>query len=363
MKRLVLFCILCTITPVFAQEPAKTEFVPLPIIAYSPESALQLGVLGMVLFVPEGEADAPKDMLVGNAIYSLKNQYQVYAEYEKNFDNGRFKNTGSVGYSVFPTTYYGVGCDTPESNQEHYTPVEFVAEQALVYRFMKSVGIGPTYYFNYFKVSDKEDNKLLDRETPVGGDGALISQPGIRLIYDARNCSFYPSSGDFFMAEAAASTWVTGSSDDCASFSADYRRFFNLYNHEYIIGIQLYTALQTGDVPLPLLESVGGSDHLRGYYASRYMDKNKYAAQTELRYPLPFVGAVSWLSPLSGAVFGGVADVAASYDGFEADTIRWAAGAGLRYAVMKKEKVNVRLDLTVNREGSPAFYLDFMEAF
>ncbi len=368
MKKFVLLIFLIYAVTLSAQEdPASSEdngiqFIPLPVVAYSGDTSLMLGVIGLITIPAEDPAD-PDDSIQLVGIYTLNNQIITSFNYKKNFEGGKFYNQGSIGYVNFPGEYFGIGPDTQESAGEKYNPVQFPLSQALMYNAADNIYVGPTYSFQYANITEKEQGGLLDRETVPGTDETIVSMPGIRFIYDTRNNGTYPVEGNYFESNISANTGALGATQDSQKFELDYRHFFNLYEREYILGIQGVLAWQHGDVPLVLMEGVGGTGVVRGYDSGRYQDKSRYGLQTELRYPYPFRDRVSFMKRLSGVVFAGIGNVAESPFDFQHQYTRWAAGAGLRLQVAPEEKVNMRFDFAVNGDGEFKPVISFMEAF
>ena len=93
---------------------------------------------------------------------------------------------------------------------------------------------------------------------------------------------------------------------------------------------------------------------MRGYYSGRYLDKIFTAFQVEYRFP------VFWR--FSAVLFGGLGQVAPTFGDFAFDSMKAAAGAGLRFTIQKEPKMNLRLDFAFSPEGFQ-FYFNLMEAF
>ena len=89
--------------------------------------------------------------------------------------------------------------------------------------------------------------------------------------------------------------------------------------------------------------------------ASLYRDKKSFFTQVEYRrYLFWKLGIVAFL---------GVGDVADSFEDFNATEFKYVVGTGLRYAVLKDEKLNFRFDFGIAKEGQSAFYISMREAF
>jgi hypothetical protein len=97
---------------------------------------------------------------------------------------------------------------------------------------------------------------------------------------------------------------------------------------------------------------------MRGLYENVFIDKNAAAVRAEYRFPLTFLPGERW----GGAVFGAVGDAFPDATTLEDIDLKVAGGAGLRFALNKTEKINVRLDIGVSRYGVFP-YVMLQEAF
>jgi hemolysin activation/secretion protein len=108
-------------------------------------------------------------------------------------------------------------------------------------------------------------------------------------------------------------------------------------------------------IPLRSLASLGGDNCMRGYYSGRYRDKQQIALQAEWRMPVYGRWGV--------VAFGSTGDVARKVMGYDFRDMKYAYGGGLRCALNKKEKLNLRLDYGLTSNNNQGFYLQLGEAF
>ena len=79
-----------------------------------------------------------------------------------------------------------------------------------------------------------------------------------------------------------------------------------------------------------------------------------FTLQMEYRFPIH----ERW----SGVTFAAAGDVFHDNDELETQSMKYAAGCGIRYAIDKKEKINIRIDIGVSPYGIFPYIL-FQEAF
>jgi outer membrane protein assembly factor BamA len=99
---------------------------------------------------------------------------------------------------------------------------------------------------------------------------------------------------------------------------------------------------------------MGGANIMRGYYAGRFRDKNQGVFQAE--YRVPVAGRIGVVG------FAGIGNVGPAFKDIDFQYLKYSYGGGVRIALNKVEKLNLRLDYGLG-EHSKGFYLQLGEAF
>ena len=94
---------------------------------------------------------------------------------------------------------------------------------------------------------------------------------------------------------------------------------------------------------------------MRGYYDGRYKDKDMLEFQGEYRFPV--------YKRFSAVAFGGGGTVGNTFSDYSLSDLKFSYGAGLRIALDKREKLNLRLDYGIGQGKNNGFYLQLGEAF
>ena len=156
-----------------------------------------------------------------------------------------------------------------------------------------------------------------------------------------------------------------GSQFEYVSQSLDVRKYVTV-SRTGVMAFQFLGNFNQGNVPVRSMANIGSGTIMRGYYDGRYTDKNLMAVQAELRQHL--------IHRVGMVVFAGVGRVANHFSEFfksQSQTssnklsfsgLKPSLGAGLRFAVDKGEKLNVRLDVGFGRRSN-GVYLNLSEAF
>jgi hypothetical protein len=120
------------------------DFAALPLIYYQPETSL--GAVGQVVLVrtaSSGSATEERhDTLSGSVTATLRRQYAFGLSGMKfwNQDHDRLKV--DVGIQRFPSTFWGLGNDTPTGAADHYTPLSVGVQPNYSHRVVERIYVG-----------------------------------------------------------------------------------------------------------------------------------------------------------------------------------------------------------------------------
>ncbi len=332
------------------------NWVIAPLIAYSPETSLQLGLGSVVLFklknaLPEDRSSA----FFFSARYTLNQQITASPSYTIFSRGEEYIHKGKINFRKFPQYYYGIGNDTPESNEELYG-INTLSIEHLLYRNVVGklyAGAGLRFLRSYRL--ELEENGLLDAGRPIGSSAYTAAGLDFGLQYDNRNNLMSTTTG--VLAEfrhQVHRSWL-GSDFDYSLSKLDLRAYLSPFEQRSdILAAQLYAYLGNGDVPFNELAPLGGDMIMRGYYQGRYLDKNLIATQAEYRMRV-------W-KKLSAVAFAGLGDVSPKLSSFAFTALKYSLGGGLRYAVLPGESLNIRIDYAFGKD-TQNFYINISEAF
>jgi len=343
-----------------AEEQGRLGITPFPVIYYTPETSLALG--GGVVFTLRDEGEAletrPDNMQVITA-YTLNNQFFLMLSPEKYFNEQRGRLFMNVGYLNWPTSFFGIGNESGidpeeiEDQEETYTDESLMVQPWLMHTVIADLSLGVTLDWKNTHVQEVEEGGMLEQEDLVGAEGGVSSGLGPVITWDTRDNLFAPSKGSWFNAWAWLYREWMGSDFNYDYYGLDLRHYRPV-GRESVLALQGFLALTSGEVPFyeyptPLM---------RGLYENVFVDKNAVAVRAEYRFPIKIFGGERW----GGAVFGAVGDAFPDATSTEDFDLKLAGGAGLRYALNKTEKINLRLDIGVSRYGVFP-YIMLQEAF
>ena len=189
----------------------------------------------------------------------------------------------------------------------------------------------------------------------TGVEGGRSHGVGLSMRYDTLDDAYAPQRGQVLNLSYLRTSPMLGSDFDFSGTELNAKTFHALSPKD-VLGAQLFAGHGTGDIPFFNLYQLGGKNLLRGYYYGRYRDRNMLVAQGEWRHRV-------W-GPWGSAVFAGAGAVAPDHDDFNAAKAKPAGGFGVRYQLVERTKINIRLDFGFGRdEKNPSVYLYILEAF
>lgn len=335
--------------------PANIRHVlVLPIIASSIETGWSFGGASAATFRLGRDTATRTSNAEGLALYTTRKQFVAALNGSIYLPGERFIMNEQLSYSSFPDEFWGLGKRAPDSNEEDYKFKQyfiFLHPQFLVAR---SLFVGVVYQYQRVFNIDYPAGGVFDKQNVIGRFGYHVSGLGGSLTYDTRNNAFAPDKGVMLQFYFDVFAKPIGSNYLYSSYVVDLRRFLRIYRDQ-VLALQLLGNFNSGEVPLRSLGSLGGASEMRGYYAGRYRDKNAGVMQAEYRVPLFWrFGAVA---------FADMGNVGPELRDVNFQHFKYSYGGGLRFALNKQEKLNLRLDYGVAKGGSNGFYLQLGEAF
>jgi len=336
------------------KEKDDIGWVLFPVVFYSSDTSVGFGASAVIF------KDYYKDKFINKAdsiafvlFYTLRNQLLNANVGNVYWDNANWHWGSKLLFSKYPTDFYGIGNHTKLSNEEVFEPFSFDFENDFNYRLWRALYGGVTLIQGYYKLLDKKKDGLADKYFQSSRKEGFVSGFGLKLNYDSRDDSFFPTKG--IKGELSFQyfpTWL-GSQYRFSKFELDVRGYIPLV-FDSVLAIQALFVAVEGAAPLSYLPALGSKDLLRGYAGGRFRDNIYIAGQMELRIPIWWrFGAV---------LFFGVGKVQNEMMEFFFKDLKYAGGFGIRFQLNDKKKINFRFDMGFTPEGFN-FYFNLLEAF
>lgn len=365
MRQFVLALLLAggIVAPSYAQAPDSSaesaadtsaaskdaNWLVLPYASYTPATKIAAGGAAGY-YLPETPHQSPSSVELSLTV-TQRRQLTVTIDPELYLNHGRWRVEGALRGSKYPSSFHGIGGNTPSSAKETYTERYGSLDLTVQRRLRPHLYLGPRLFVRTSAITDPEENGLIADERIAGADGGFTAGVGAAARWDARNSLYYATSGTY--AEVVG-TWYSSawrSDHTYGHLKTDLRGYHPL--GPGLIAAQAYAETVIGDAPFVLLPLLGGSDRMRGYRTGRFRDDMLWSAQTEYRFPL------FWR--FKGTVFVSAGEVAPRIGAPLFQKIETAAGVGGRFR-LTDDGIHGRLDVAYGRTGFEV-YMSLGEAF
>ncbi len=322
-----------------------------PVVFYTPETSLGMGGALIMTGKSEGEIERIDNINIV-ASYTLKSQSIFLLIPDFYFNQGRTETVIGLFYKNFPTSYYGIGDSTREEDEETYAEEEYRFNPVILRMIYRQARIGFGLDWDKLNLKDMEKDGKLIQDSPPGIEGGQRVGMGFIIDWDTRDNAFFTLSGGWYRFSAYYYREAFGSDYNYENYEADLRRFLPLTAGQ-TLGIQLYGAC-TSVQETPFFDMPKVGDRLRGIEADRFRDHVLYSLQMEYRF---FIRG-----RFSGVLFAGTGNVFQDTRDFKFSDLKSSYGFGLRYALDKEKRINLRLDIGFSEYGVYPYFQN-REAF
>ena len=336
-----------------------SKIITAPILSYSPETSFGFGVGAKYLFKFKGSGDETRTSNIPvSFLYTLNNQFFIYSGFEVFTNQEKWVITGNLRFQNYPRYYYGVGRNTPQSNEEIYDTFQFLIEPIVLKRaFARYLFIGGGFRYNKVYDAEIQPNGLLDTNRPSGYNGSTSTGLELALLYDSRDNILNASKGWYFEFTKGFYNTSLGGTHKFDLTRFDLRHYFKLsQKNDDVLAFQAIGHFANGDVPLSEMAIFGNEFIMRGYIEGRYIEENLLATQVEYRKTFRD-------SRFGLVAFVGAGDVFNKSTELKINDLKLNYGVGLRFMLDKKEKLNIRFDFGSGNETDGNFYVNIAEAF
>lgn len=336
-------------------DPEKSKFLLYPVVAFSPETSLEIGFSGLYLYYAKGDYLQNRlSEIQGFSFITLNQQYGAWFDHFIYSDRDDWFFLGRLRFQRFPIWYYGIGVNTKKEDQTILNSDYILVKERVLKKLSKDFFIG--LEVDYQKLFNVDFGRDEGTKFLRGANGTSNMGLGLGLVYDNRKNALNVRNGFFMEVGYLFYRPQWGSEYRFNSFVSDLR-FFKSLRPKQVLAFQFSAIGMSGQVPFNQLAQLGGESLMRGYYAGRFRDKTFAAAQLEYRW-LPFPGC----KRLGGVLFAGMGTVGPTWEDMFQQRFLPTAGAGLRFLIFPRKDIFIRCDVGLTPEG-PGFYIYTGEAF
>jgi len=334
----------------------KSKWVLFPVIARSIETGWSFGAASSTTFrMFKKDTISRTSNLQLLSLYSVKKQFIAAIEGSQYFGNESFILNEEISYSSFPDKFWGLGNQSKNENEEEYSFKQYYINLHLLRKIGKKLFVGVLFETQKLMNVDYQQGGIFDVEKVAGRNGYFIAGLGGSITYDSRNNAFSPNNGTFIQLYFNHFDRYLGSQFVYTNFVLDCRKYIEV-SKKTVLALQMLSFNNSGEqIPLRSLATLGGTNSMRGFYDGRFRDKQQLVIQSEYRFPL--------YKRFSLVAFGSMGDVSERVNLYSLKNMKYAFGGGIRFAVNKSEKLNIRMDYGINSIGGSGLYFQLGEAF
>lgn len=373
----------------------KYSIIPMPVIAANPTTGLIYGVAPGVSWVNGDASSTSMSNFLGTFLYTTKSQLFLQLRGNMFLEGDKWISTTDVRYNLNSQPTYGLGTNKKISNEtivpsthdddldnllhgpkksemmefDHFRLYQTFLKRHEDTRFFYGLG----YHLDI--MSNIKDNQLdLDNgietyhyiyQSKNGLPFDKYTQSGISLnaTFDSRDNIANPYSGRYLFASFRYNPEFLGSTSNASQLWLEYRDYFNLSSTRprNLIAFWAFGWFVTsGKVPYMFLPATGWDMFGRSgrpYTMGRFRGKDLAYSEVEWRFPLQ----------KKSERFGGVLflnTVSATYDNVNLlGYMQFGYGAGLRYMLSPKNRINISVDYGRGENGASGFFLNLNEVF
>lgn len=345
-------------TPGGAVPPTATEggetpgfsWFALPVVFWMPETRVGFAAASGLHFHLRGARRASSLFAIG--AYTLERQYSGDLAADLTLRDGTLLSA-RLRAVHFPDLFYGLGPRSPTSAREQFTrrwlQGMFAAE---VTEPSGRFRLGPRIDLRAEEITGLQPGGALASGRLEGASGFSAVGLGGSAAWDTRDLPLSPRRGELVELWVLHYPEELGHHREFAVVSLEGRVFRPAFGRT-VLAAAAYVEQGFGDVPFTMLPKLGSTGYLRGWREGRFRDDLAAAVQAELRIPLP--------DRFGAVLFASTGEVARDLGALRLETLRFAAGAGLRFR-LTPEGTNIRLDVAESAAG-PEVYLLLLEAF
>ena len=330
------------------------KLIGIPVIFSTPETGFGFGGGGQLFLTSEKNVfQSRKSNILFTGIYTANSQVVIQALPQLYFGAGDYYLDGVYEFRIYPNKFWGIGNDTPESNEEAYNMTSHKFRVDFLKRLPPSLNFGLRFNLENHEVTEIAEGGILESGVVLGGDRAVIVGLGAIFTLDTRDQVEDPGGGYYVNFNAQFSSENFGATQGFNRFIMDMRAYRPV-GKKSLIAARLYLENNFGDVPFQAKAQFGGGDMARGYFKGRYIDDQMYVLTAEYRWRfLPRVSLAAF------ALMGEVSDI--NQDFFKGP--HFSAGGGIRFKLLKDQNTLVRLDVGLGEDGNSGFYFGVNQAF
>lgn len=334
---------------------ARPEIEPLPIVSY--DSDVGFGYGAKAFFLNQLGWNESFDIVAFNSTKGERWYRFVFSLPDFEIRQGKVYPWAVdvvIDYDKWiRNNFFGVGNGSRFEDREYYTrepfEISFIVNRGFTSRTVGQLGVK---YKSVRNFNFESTSRLIHLSPSLNSSVAKYGSLFMNYRYDSRDSYINPSNGVVLQSEVEYTPNVSLSNVNLLRASGWFQYYTVLFYPKTVFAFRTgLTDIYGTDLPVQMLQSIGGNLTLRGFPQDRYLDKASALVNTEIRFP------IFWR-------FGGIAgfDAGKVWSGLSKMSLYnwlWNSVIGLR---LYMDTFVVRMDIGFSGETT-GFYLNFGQLF
>ncbi|MFO7811024.1 MAG: hypothetical protein R6V47_06610 [Candidatus Delongbacteria bacterium] len=318
----------------------ENEFIVLPFAYYTTDTSFAFGIFAQYKFDEE-------DMIFGNTVYTLKNQFMFLGITDKKFANLFLHNTLKV--KDYFSESFGTGNTTSldDKIKYRYFQVDNMIEAGTKICRNSIISAAVNNFVHKPEQSGKyKDEMSVDYSNE---DTQVTNGIGVSFKFSNVTRKFFRD-GYFFRSRYLFYPSEFGNIDGFSVIETKGAYFRSI--RESAINILLSSKFTTGSTHPEKLSYIGGSSVMRGYPEKRFLDRNMISIQTQYD--------IRVYKKISACLFVSAGDVFDKFDDLSIKKTKIGYGTGILYDF---KGLNMRFDIATSSEKEIQIIIIGLRAF
>ncbi len=340
---------------------SNTGLVASPLLIYSPETGYGGGA-GLV-WVRASDAPGQRPSTYQTSFLATEtSQFSFVANGDLWTEGNMNRFTGELTVQRAPTKFFGIGPYANMNPPEKFVPSTVRLILTAQHRVASKFFVGLRYYFDVSQLSDIKAGPIKQGTVPGAPNGWFVSTLAVQATYDTRDRYYFPLHGSQVLVQVNRADPILGSELNYWRGVLD-ARWYHAVIGEHTLALQWWAdGTAGGSPPFERMPRLGGQNLVRGFFGGRYRDAYATAFTAEYRSAPWFDQKRDLLWRVSSVAFISTGTVAPHIRDFMMQNFQVAGGIGLRIALTKPDRLNLRIDRGWG-PGSTATYFTVGEAF
>lgn len=349
-----------------SKEPdVGSQFRVIAIPFYDPSVDSGISVVPIYNFYADSET-TNASTLSATLTYTANDSYYLKANADLLLNGDSLRFSGEMGFSSTNITLV----DFIDTNHQDYS-----FDGDFYFKIYDNIYLGAGLDYSSARyLGDTNKDKVLLELAGFSRDYQADIGAKLSFLWDEREHYYYPYHGFLFeLTYQNHGAWL-GNDEESAysSLFSDYRFFYSFTQDDNHIWATRWVArylLDAEQAPSSAYSTYGrqGRDVQRGFVAGDHIASHMTNLEMEYRYSISD-SSINFLNNISvvtlagiGKVFGEKLNPNDPLNKFQDNDYLSMVGLGLRYRLMRQERINVRMDVTYNNENEVLAYFSLGE--